>query len=98
MAWLRNAVVGKRPTTVGRKTKLRAWFVRDWLRRDEIGLKTRGVGIEQLVDAFGALRFQDEAGVMIFRDAVGDFGIGVGGRIRMFLAGERKNDSGVVAT
>src|SRR5260370_30194889 len=34
---------------------------------------------------------------MIFRDAVGDLGIGVGGRIGMFLAGERKNDSGVVA-
>jgi hypothetical protein len=43
------------------------------------------------------LGFQDEAGVVEFRDTVGDFGIGVGGRIGMLLAGERKNDSGVVA-
>src|SRR5260370_8010612 len=34
---------------------------------------------------------------MIFRDAVGALGIGVGGRVGMFRAGERKNDSGVVA-
>ena len=77
--------------------KLSAWFVWDGLRRDEIGLKTGGVGIEELLDAFVALGLQDETRVVIFRDAVGDFGIGVGGRIGMFLAGERKNDSGVVA-
>ncbi len=64
---------------------------------DEIGLEAGGVGIEQVLDAFVALRFQDEAGVVIFRDAVGDFWVGVGGRIGMFLAGERKNDSGVLA-
>ena len=34
---------------------------------------------------------------MILGDAVSDFGIGVGGRVGMFLAGERKNDGGVVA-
>src|SRR6266436_1847367 len=34
---------------------------------------------------------------MIFRDAIGDFGIGIGGSIGMFLPSERKNDGGVVA-
>ncbi len=81
----------------GTRIGLRAWFVRDGLGGDEVGLETGGVGIEQLLDAFGALGLQDEAGVMIFGDTVGDFGIGVGGRIGMFLAGERKNDSGIVA-
>src|SRR5260370_36071410 len=33
---------------------------------------------------------------MIPGDAVGDFGIGVGGSIRMFLARERKNDTGII--
>jgi hypothetical protein len=60
-------------------------------------LEAGGVGIEQVLNAFVVLRFEDEAGVVILRDAVGDFGIGVGGRIGMFLAGERKNDSRVVA-
>ncbi len=76
---------------------LRAWFVGDGLGGNEVGLETGGVGIEQVLDVFVALGFQDEAGVMIFGDTVGDFGIGVGGRIGMFLAGERDNDSGVVA-
>src|SRR5260370_2073458 len=75
---------------------LRGWFVRDGLRGDEIGVKAAGVGIEQVLNAFGALRLQDEAGVVIPGDAVGDFRIGVGGSIRMFLAGERKNDSGII--
>ena len=79
------------------QTRLGAWFVRNRLGGDEIGLKTGGVGIEELLDAFGALGFQDEADVMIFRDAVGDFGIGVGGCIGMFLASEREDDSGVIA-
>jgi len=86
------------PRNTVRVIGLRAWFVGNGLGGDEIGLKAGGVGIEQLLDAFGALGLEDEAGVVIFRDAVGDFGIGVGGRIGMFLAGERKNDSGVVAT
>ena len=76
---------------------LRGWFIWDGLDGDEIGLETKRVGIEELLDAFGALGFQDETDVVVFRDAVGDFGIGVGGRIGMFLAGERKNDGGVVA-
>src|SRR3989475_2801929 len=77
--------------------KLRSWLVWNGLGGDEVGLEAGGVGIEQLLDAIGASGFEDEAGVMLFRDAVGDFRIGVGGRIGMFLAGERKNDSGVVA-
>ena len=77
--------------------ELRAWFFRNGLRCDEIGLKTGGVGIEQMLNSFGALGFQDEADVVILRDAAGDFGIGVGARIGMFLASERENDSGVVA-
>ena len=77
---------------------LRRWFFGDRLGGDEIGLKTGGVRIEQLLNAFGALGLQDETDVVILGDAVGDFGIGVGGRIGMFLASERKNDGGVVAS
>ncbi len=73
----------------GARIALRAWFVREGLGGDEIGLEAGGVGIEELLDAFGALGFQDEAGVVILRDAAGDFGIGVGGGIGMFLAGKR---------
>ena len=80
------------------EVNLRAWPVGDGLGGDEIGMETGGVGIEQLLDAFGALGLQDEAGVVIFRDAVGDFGIGVGGSVGMLLAGERNNDAGIVAT
>ena len=67
--------------------QLRGWLVWDGLGRDEIGLKAGGVGIEELLNAFGALGLEDEASVVILRDAVGDFGIGIGGRIGMFLAG-----------
>ena len=82
-----NALIEKRATPVAREMVLRTWFVGNRLGCDEIGVKTDGVGIEELLDAFGALGFEDEAGVVIFRDAVGDFGVGVGGRIGMFLAG-----------
>jgi len=77
--------------------KLGARFVGDGLGGDEIGLETGGVGIEELLDAFGALGLQDEADVVIFGNAVGDFGICIGGRIGVLLASERKNDCGVVA-
>src|SRR5437762_10037130 len=82
---------------MARRMMLRGWFVRDGLSGDEIGLETAGVRIEQLLKAFGAWGFEDEADVMVFRDAAGDFGIGVGGSIGMLLARERKNDCGIVA-
>ena len=50
-----------------------------------------------MLNAFVALRFQDEADVVILDDAASDFAIGVGGSIGMLLARERKNDSGIVA-
>src|SRR6266581_9193207 len=75
---------------------LRGWLVGNGLGGDEIDVKARGVRIEQLLDAFRALGLQDEADVMISRDTAGDFRIGVGGSIRMLLASERKNDSGII--
>ncbi|OLE76887.1 hypothetical protein AUG19_01895 [archaeon 13_1_20CM_2_54_9] len=92
-----NRINRKMTNDRGAGIALRAWFVWNGLGGDEIGSETVGVGIEQLLDAFGALGFEDEASVMVFRDAVGDFGVGVGGRIGMFLASERKDDCGVVA-
>src|SRR5712692_351869 len=78
--------------------KLRGWFVRNRLGGNEIGVKTAGVRIEQLLDAFVALRLQNEANVVIFRYAIGNFRICVGGSIRMFLARERQDDSRVIAS
>ena len=77
--------------------ELRSWLVGDGLGGDEIGLETGGVGIEELLNTFGALGLQDESNVMILGDAVRDFRIGVGGSVGMFLPGERKNDCGIVA-
>ncbi len=71
-------------------------LVWDGLGGDEIGLKTGGVRIEQLLDAFGALGPQDKADVVILDDAIGYFRIGVSGSIGMFLASERKNDCGII--
>ena len=81
----------------GEGIQLRAWFVGDRLRGDEIGLKPGGVGIEELPNALGVLGLQDEADVVVFPDAVCDFGVGVGGCIGVFLASQGKNDSRVVA-
>ena len=77
---------------------LRARFVGNRLGGDELGEKAAGVGIEQLLKTFVALRLQNEADMMILRDPVGDFRIAVGGSIGMFLASERKNDSGIIAS
>jgi|SRR5882724_3364570 len=77
--------------------RLRSWLVRDGLGGEEIGLKAGGVGIKKLLDSFGASGLQDEADVVVFGDAVGNFWIGVGGRVGMFLASEGENDAGVVA-
>ena len=81
-----------------REMALRTWFVGDWLGGNEIGVKTGGVRIEQLLNAFGTLGFQNKAGVVILRDAIRDFRIAVGGSVRMLLARQRKNGSGIVAT
>jgi hypothetical protein len=35
--------------------------------------------------------------VMIFRDAINDFRVGIGQSIGMFLARERENDAGIIA-
>jgi hypothetical protein len=50
-----------------------------------------------LLDAFGLRGFENKPGMMIFRDAINDFGIVVGLGIRMLLTGERKNHAGIVA-
>ena len=93
----RRQYILARPVAVAHNNKLRAWFVGDGLGGDEIGFETGGVAIEQPLDVFGALGLEDEADVVVLGDAVRDFGIGVGGGIGMFLAGERKNDGGIVS-
>jgi hypothetical protein len=45
----------KMETAVAREIKLRAWLVWDGLRRDEITVKTGGVGVEQSLNAFVTL-------------------------------------------
>ena len=59
-------------------------------------METRGVGIEDLLDAVVAWRFYDEAGVGVFADAVHDLGVGVGACVGVFLASETEDDTGVV--
>ena len=74
------------------------WFVRDRLRGNEIAVKTLGVRIEQLLNSLVALGLQNEAGVVILRHAINDFGVCICGSIRVLLAGERKNDARIVVT
>src|SRR6266571_2962146 len=74
-----------------------SWFVGDGLGGDEIVVKTPDVGIQQLPNSFVALGFQNEASVVVFRDAVNDLRVRECGSIRVFLAGKRKNNSGVIA-
>ena len=71
-------------------------FFRDGLKGQEIVLEANGVGIEEFLDAFAAGRLQDEAGVVIFMDTVGDFGIAVGICVGMLLAGEAQDYAGVI--
>src|SRR6266705_733757 len=73
------------------------WFVRNGLSGDEIAVKAPDVGIQQLPNSFVALGFQNEAGVVVFRDAINDFRVCKCGSIRVFLAGKRENNSGVIA-
>ena len=74
-----------------------SWFVRNGLGGDEIVVKTPDVGIQQLLNSFVALGFQNETSVVVFRDATNDFRICECGSIRVFLSGKRKNHSGVIA-
>jgi hypothetical protein len=71
-------------------------FVWDWLGGQEVGLEALGVGVQEFLDAVVAGGFQDEAGVVIFVDAVGDFGIGVRAGVRVFLASQAEDHAGVI--
>ena len=64
---------------------------------EEVVGETHGVGVQELLDAGGIGGFEDEAGMLIFGDTIGDFGIGVRARVGMFLASEGENHSGVIA-
>src|SRR5207244_13296012 len=79
------------------ETVLRARFVGNRLRGNEICLKTTRVRIEQLLNSLVAVGLQNETRVVILPDAVNDFGVGICGSIRVLLARERENDSGVFA-
>ena len=63
-------------------------FVGYWLGSQEIVLETRGVRIEELTDKIVAVRFYNETGMVVFLDAIDDFGVGVGARVGMFLASQ----------
>ena len=49
-----------------------------------------------MLDAFAVVGLQDEAGVVVFVDAIGDFGIAVRVRVGMLLAGEAQDHTGVI--
>ena len=59
-------------------------------------MEALGVGVQEFLDAVVAGGFQDEAGVVIFVDAVGDFGIGVRAGVRVFLASQAEDHAGVI--
>jgi len=71
-------------------------FFRDGLEGQEIVLKADGVRVQQLLNAFAAVRAKHEAGVMIFVHAIGDFGIAVRICVGMFLPREAEYDAGVI--
>src|SRR5437879_6858786 len=54
--------------------------------------------IEQLLNSLVTVVLQNETRVVILRDAVNDFGVGICGSIRVLLARQRENDSGVLST
>ena len=70
--------------------------VGDWLGGQEVGLEALGVGVQEFLDAVVAGGFQDEAGVVIFVDAVDDFGIGERAGVGVLLASEAEDDAGVI--
>jgi hypothetical protein len=61
-------------------------FVGNGLGGEKICHETGGVGIEELLDTIGVRRFEDESGMVIFRNTVDDFGVIVHGGVRVFLA------------
>src|SRR5580704_7228174 len=75
----------------------RGRLIGNGLEGQEIVLEANGIGIEKMLDAFVAVRLQDETGVMIFVHAIGDFRIAVGIWVGMFLAREAQDDSGVIS-
>src|SRR5579859_150192 len=74
----------------------RGRFVGNRLRSKKIHGEAPGVRIEQLTNPLFARRFQQEAGVVIFFHAIGDFGVAVRGSVGFFLARKRKNGAGIV--
>ena len=66
-------------------------------RMEVTKISAKGTGIEELLDAFALWRLQDEACVVIFVDAIGDFGIAVGICVGMFLAREAQDYTGVIS-
>ena len=50
-------------------------------------MEADSVRVEELLDALAVWRLQNEAGVMVFVDAIGDFGVAVGIGVGVFLAG-----------
>lgn len=77
--------------------RLRGGLVGHRCGGEKIIAEARGVGIEQLRDAFGLGRAQNKSRMIFFRDALHDFRIAVGGSVRSFLARQRKYHAGVVA-
>src|SRR5882762_1195754 len=72
-------------------------FVGNGLGGEKIGDEARGVGIQNLRNTLGLRRFEDESGVVIFRDAVDDLRVIVRGSVRAFLTGQRKDYARIVA-
>jgi len=75
---------------------LRGGFVGDGMGGQEIAGEALGVGGEKLFDAASGGRAENETGVMEFVNTFGNFGIAIGGSIRIRLTGEGDNDAGVV--
>ena len=75
---------------------LSAGFVGDGFASEKVPDETLGVGVQELFDARGRGRSQNEAGVMILPDALDDFRVVVGRSIRFLLTRQRNDYSGVV--
>ena len=67
------------------------------MRGEEVANEALGIGGEEVFDAAGGRGFEDETGVMVFRDAIYDLGIMIRGSVRAFLPSKRDERAGVVA-